>query len=108
MSAQHSPQSRLDGRNGRLLALAIAVSGLALMVWLGREDVPFVRATLSAITGQEPEAASTGNPELDACLAKRVGDIDKLLAEGMIKESQYSAFSRRATSYCETQFPYRN
>ncbi|WP_417667007.1 hypothetical protein [Roseibium sp.] len=99
----------LDGRAARFTALAIALAALVLMIWLGREDVPFVRAAILTATGQsEAEATSTGNPELDACLAKRVGDVDKLLAEGMIKESQYSAFKRRASSYCETQFPPAN
>ncbi|WP_417684349.1 hypothetical protein [Roseibium sp.] len=105
MEPVRSP-SRLDGRTARLTALVIALSALALMLWLGREDVGFVRAGVSMVTGEDPaKAASTGNPELDACLAQRVGDVDKLLAEGMIKESQYQAFKRRASSYCETQFP---
>ncbi|MBD8875024.1 hypothetical protein [Roseibium polysiphoniae] len=97
--------SSLDGSGGRLVALAIAISCLALMVWLGREDVPFVRDAIAMVTGKEPEAQTSGNPELDACLSNRVGDIDQLLAEGMIKDSQYPSFKRRATSYCETQFP---
>ncbi|MEP0233345.1 hypothetical protein [Roseibium sp.] len=97
--------SPLADKGSRVAAFAIAMSCLALMVWLGRENVPFVRDTIAMVTGNEPEAQTSGNPELDACLAKRVGDIDQLLAEGMIKDSQYPSFKRRATSYCETQFP---
>ncbi len=100
--------SSLDGKAARLAALLIALVALCLMVWLGREDVPFVRGALTTITGEDTTSVSSGNPELDACLAKRVGDIDKLLAEGMIKDSQYPAFRRRASSYCETQFPPAN
>jgi hypothetical protein len=99
--------SRLDGAGARLTALAIAMLSLGLMIWLGRNDVPFLRTTIAGLTGETP-ATSSDNPELDACLAKRVGDIDKLLAEGMIKDSQYPSFRRRATSYCETQFPAAN
>lgn len=99
-------RSSLDGPAPRAGAFIVAVGVFCLMIWLGREDVPFVRATLNSMIGGETSSApSTGNPDLDACLEKRIGDVDKLLAEGMIQKSQHPVFKRRASSYCETQFP---
>lgn len=98
--------SALDSRGARLVALVIALAALCLMIWLGREDVPFVRAALTSVTGAAEEtAASSGNPQLDACLASRVGDVEKMREEGVINAAQYDTFRGRAVAYCEAQFP---
>lgn len=98
--------SALDSRGARLVALAVALAALCLMVWLGRDDVPFVRAVMTSVTGSAEEAvASSGNPELDACLASRVGDVEKMREDGVINAAQYDTFRGRAVAYCEAQFP---
>lgn len=99
-------RSALDSRGARLAALAIALAALSLMIWLGREDVPLVRDVMTSVSGSaEGSATTTGNPELDACLASRVGDVEKMREEGVINAAQYDAFRSRATAYCEAQFP---
>ncbi|MTI42350.1 hypothetical protein JM93_01765 [Roseibium hamelinense] len=96
----------MDGVAGRVTALAIAGASLGLMIWIGREDVPILRDTVAMITGSSgPSTEGTGNPELDACLAKRVGDVDKMRADGVVSDAQYETFRARAVGFCEAQFP---
>jgi hypothetical protein len=98
--------SALDSRGARLVALAIALAALSLMIWIGREDVPLVHGLMTDVSGSAKDSAkTTGNPELDACLASRVGDVEKMREEGVINAAQYDAFRGRATAYCEAQFP---
>lgn len=98
--------SALDSRLARISALFVALCALALMGWLGREDVPFVREMISDVRGQSaPQTGSSSNPELDACLAQRIGDVETMRTDNIINEAQYAAFKSRATSYCQAQFP---
>lgn len=93
-----------DSLAARGLALAIAAAAGALMVWLGRNDVPAIRGILSP----DPVAAisaGSGNPQLDACLKSRIGDVDKMREEGVINAAQHNTFKARATAYCQTEFP---
>lgn len=88
----------------RLIALAIAV-GLSWAFWNAwGEDV-------LALFEDGPEALPIAaqpqiqeqtilNPELEACLEKRVGDVEQMVAEGVITEAQSVSFSQRATELC--------
>ncbi|MFD1694689.1 hypothetical protein [Roseibium aestuarii] len=89
----------------RLAAVAIALACLALMGWIGRDDVPFLKSLRAQVTGESPAPAATGNPELDACLAKRLGDVEQMKLDGVIAPAQEELFRSRAVSFCETQFP---
>lgn len=99
-----SRTSSLDSRGARLAALFLALCALALMIWLGRNDVPIVRGLIANISGTEVQQESTGTPELDACLKDRGGAVDKMREEGVINAAQYNAFHQRAVDYCEAQF----
>jgi len=100
-----SRTSSLDSPVARIAALAVALCALALMIWLGRHDVPVVRGLMAGISGEEVQQQGTGNPELDACLADRAGAVDKMREEGVINAAQYTEFRQRAVDYCEAQFP---
>ncbi|MBD1546689.1 hypothetical protein [Roseibium aggregatum] len=104
MSAQ-SRTSSLDSAAARIAALAIALCALALMVWIGRNDMPVIRGLMVTVSGTGPVEESTGNPELDACLKDRSGAVDKMRKEGIINAAQYNEFHQRAVDYCEAQFP---
>jgi len=101
------PPSRgaASDRTGRIVALCIAASALLLMLWIGRHDVPVLNTAWAALTGAGSQPASTGNPELDACLAQRVGDVDQMREDGVITSAQYDAFKARAEAFCTAQFP---
>ena len=101
----HSRSSALDSRGARLAALVLALGALALMIWLGRNDVPVVRGLMTSISGADAQQAGTGNPELDACLKNRAGAVDKMREDGVINAAQYDTFHQRAVDYCEAQFP---
>lgn len=89
---------------GRLVALAIAIAALALMIWIGRNDVSSIQYALSLVGGPQPvEQTGSGNPELDACLAQRVGDVEKMKADGVINAAQFESFKSRAITLCEAQ-----
>ena len=89
--------------------MAIAFGALALMIWIGRNDVSSIQYAIGLVSGkQASEAQGSGNPELDACLAQRVGDVDQMKADGVINASQYEAFKGRAISLCQAQYPPAN
>lgn len=83
--------------------------GLALMVWLGRNELTRAAAPMLADGLQSSSAAPTDiaadNPALAACLTERVGAVDKMKAEGIVSAAQYDTFKARAVAYCETEFP---
>ncbi|GGB42137.1 hypothetical protein GCM10011316_12570 [Roseibium aquae] len=105
MAPPPSSEPVKSDRNSRILALAIALAALALMLWIGRHDVPGLRTVWAGLSGSGAEQTGTGNPELDACLAQRVGDVDKMRDEGVITPAQHQSFKARAVSFCEAQFP---
>ncbi|WP_417673425.1 hypothetical protein [Roseibium sp.] len=97
--------SSLDSPIARVAALGIALCALALMVWLGRNDVPVIRGLMTGNSETEVQQESSGNPELDACLKDRGGAVEKMREEGVINAAQYNEFHQRAVDYCEAQFP---
>ena len=101
----HGHPSALDSRGARVAALVIALCALALMIWLGRNDVPVVRGLMTGLSGPDVQQEGTGNPELDACLKDRAGAVDKMREDGVINAAQYDTFRGRAIAYCEAQFP---
>lgn len=88
----------------RLIALAIAV-GLAWAFWstwsedvLGLlEDGPEALPIVAQPALQEQTIA---NPALEACLEKRLGDVQSMASDGVISEAQVAGFSQRATELC--------
>ncbi len=106
MVAGRQKASPFDTVGARLAGLAIACLAAGLMFWIGRDEVPLIRGLMPGAAGSGGEqTASSGNPELDACLASRIGDVDAMRRDGVISNDQYDLFRARATAYCETQFP---
>ena len=87
-------RSLVDGPAPRIVAVLLILISVATLAYLHRE------ALISA--GEKPEAAA--NPRLAACLAERVGAVDKMQAEGIVNEAQYAAFRARAEAFCSQQF----
>jgi hypothetical protein len=40
---------------------------------------------------------------LQDCLDQRVGDVDKMKAEGIVNDAQYASFRQRAEELCRAQ-----
>ncbi len=106
--------SPLDGWPARVVAACLAVAGLALMGWLGREELG--RTPIAAAIGLTSQggsqnagpgatSAAKGNPALAACLADRLGTVDKMNDEGILTTAQYELFRTRAIGFCEAEFP---
>lgn len=87
-------RSFADGPVPRIGAVLLIIVSVATLAYMHRE-------TLFAST--EAPAASQ-NPQLAACLAERVGAVDKMRAEGVVNEMQYGSFRARAEAYCQQQF----
>lgn len=93
MSA-HQRQSFADGPVPRVAAMLLILICVAVLAYLHRETLfPF---------GDAPVAA--GDPELLACLAERVGAVDRMQADGVVSEAQYATFRARAEAFCQQQF----
>lgn len=99
------PAGRLDGPAARILALAIAAALAGAIAWIGQVGFAGVAMTPFAHTGTASAGLASANPALAACLAERVGAVDRMRDENLINSGQYDAFRARAVSYCETQFP---
>ncbi len=76
----------LDTVWARLIAGLVAASVSGLLVWINRD----------ALSGA---AAPTG--PLAECLAERLGHVDKLVADGVVKGGQAGEFRIRARQFCE-------
>lgn len=94
MSAPAAGPSRLDGPLPRLLALLLILACVAALAYLHRE----------ALFPGEEAPLTAGNPALAACLAERIGAVDRMRAEGIVNEAQYGAFRARAEAFCQQQF----
>lgn len=107
VAAPRSPRPRaIDGIAARLAALAIAAGLAGAMVWIGKVGFAGVAMTPFESSGTVAAGmASSGNPQLDACLAERVGAVDQMRKEGLVDAARYETFRSRAVSYCESQFP---
>lgn len=92
----------------RLIALAIAV-GLSWAFWITWSD-----DVIALIEGGPDELPLTAQPmpddgivneALQACLDKRIGDVQQMAADGIISEAQQLAFTQRASDLCRAQNP---
>ncbi|HSM18740.1 MAG TPA: hypothetical protein VK844_00010 [Hyphomicrobiales bacterium] len=88
-------RSFVDGPGARIVALLLIAGCLGVLAYLHRETL---------FPGEEPQAAAAANPQLAACLAERIGAVDRMKAEGVVNDAQYAAFRARAEAYCEQQF----
>ena len=110
MNQPAGSKSFVDSPILRLIALLFA----ALFAWLlwsnyadnfkalmaGKGDTAETTLRVSA-----SEPAKPANEALEACLAQRVGDVDKMKKEGILSDAQYSSFRGRAEELCRAQNP---
>jgi len=97
----------LDSIWARLVALILAVL-IALLIYRNwHTDIATLlsgetstQSNLLAGPAARGEPAKQANPELAACLKQRVGDVDKMKSDGVIDDSQYALFRRRAEDLC--------
>ena len=88
-------QSPLDRPAARIVAVAIALAGLAFLGWMHRAD----------LFPSNPDAASAapGQAAFQACLAPQAARIAKDAESGQITEAQATLFRNRAEAFCADQ-----
>ena len=86
-------QSRLDGRGARIVALAIALAGMAFLGWMHRKDL-FPPAPGTAAANDPRQAA------YQACYAPQAARIEQDAASGQITAEQATLFKTRAEALC--------
>lgn len=84
-----------DGKVGRIIAalvLAAGIGGFAHMNWDSFIELPPI---------VEEEIAQ---PELAACLERRLGAVENMRADDLLNDAQYEMFTGRAEAYCVYEF----
>jgi len=91
----------------RILAAALAV--MFAVIWFYNYQADFGRIMSGETASGLPEASSqvsvAANPELAACLEKRVGDVDQMKKDGILSDDKYASFRARAEQLCAQQNP---
>ena len=85
-------ESFLDGWGARGVALLVLIAVGALLLRIHWADL-----------FPPPEAELSADDPVAICLADRAADIDKMLADGVINESQAAQFKGRAEALCQAQ-----
>lgn len=94
MTPQERP-SVLDGRGARIVAVAIALSGMAFLGWMHRKDLfPPEPGSLA----DDPRQAA-----FLACFTPQAERIDRDAAGGQINAEQATLFKSRAEAFCADQ-----
>ena len=86
------------------LLLAIAIAWLLWTNWAADFKALFAggeQETTPVVSVSEP--AKPANPALEECLAKRVGDVDRMKKDGILSDAQYGNFRSRAEELCRGQ-----
>jgi len=97
--------SFLDTAFARLIALVLAglIAYLLYANW-GEEIIATMRdQPVEIVDVTAPAAEAT--PALDACLARRVGDVETMKSDGIINDAQYASFKSSAIKLCQAQNP---
>ena len=91
-----TPRPFLDRPIARVLAAAVFLGCIAALAWLERERL-----------WPGAPGATAADDRFLRCLAERSGQIDQMLAEGLIQAAQAELFKTRAEAMCraETQDP---
>lgn len=91
-----STAGRANGRFSRLVALGVFVVCAGGLGYIHRADL---------FPPPAQQADDAENPQFVACRTERTGHVTKMLADGVIDQSQHDQFVERAVSYCAAQFP---
>ena len=93
------PRSWLDTVMARLVALGLAaLLAIGLVAGLGDRVVALVSDEEIEPTGG---AEIVLDPAVTRCIEQRGGDVDQLLADGVITDVQHADFRRRAVQMCQ-------
>lgn len=88
-----APRHFADGPAAKAVAVLVIVLSAALIAYIHRGDL-----------FPKPVVASS-NPELDACIAQRTAEVDRMVTEAVVNAAQAETFKTRAVQFCEAQFP---
>jgi len=106
---KQSDASFADTTAARLIAVCLALLIAIILVVNYKQDFVqlFSDAPDGGISVSEAETSieNNANPALAACLAQRIGDVDRMREEGILTESQYSSFRANAEELCVQQNP---
>lgn len=92
----------------RLVSLVIAVVLGVFIVYFYHGDVIRIATDTDQRQMAEKQLAKiekANNPALEACLEKRVGDVENMKKEGILSDAQYKDFKTRAEHLCNQQNP---
>lgn len=106
MASVENSQGFADSSIARMIALVLAVAIAVFLYfnWSAEIGGLFSASTEpSMVSASQP--AKEANPALDACLAQRVGDVDRMKGEGILSDAQYAKFKMRAMDLCRVQNP---
>lgn len=98
----------LDGPIARIGAGMVIAGCIAAMYQINQNYAIRTAAPRPADAGGENGAVGVVddlNPEFIACRGERVGQVEKMLADGVIGEEKFTEFKERAIATCAGQFP---
>ena len=99
-----APRSWLDKGIARLLALALAVVfGALLFTQLGDELMEVAGLAPAATDADDAPVDLVADPQVALCMEQRGGDVDEMLAQGVITEAQHTSFRNRAVRLCQSE-----
>ncbi len=87
-----STQHPLDRPGARVVAVGVALSALAVLAVIHRDDLMPLMAGPS-VAADDP---------LSRCIAEHHGTIDKGIADGIFKPEQATLFKQRAEALCRS------
>jgi len=85
----------LDSFFMRIMAGVVIVVCVGFLAFLNRDKL------IEQSAGEPPGL----NPDFVKCRDTRVAQVDKMLADGVIKQDRYEVFRKRAIEACTGQFP---
>lgn len=95
----------LDKRRARIIAGLIGLAALMAMAQVWNVHMQMTQRTAASLASSGLEAAPAVNPEFIACRDRRVADVDRMLADGVIDAGRHAEYKERAIQTCAGQFP---
>ena len=105
MATEVHQRTYLDTWAARLVALAVAVAMFALIFVTFGDAIAGAVGLAASDDERGPSVTVRDDPALRECLARRVGDVDRMRDEGLLDERRYASFKDRAEQLCLAQNP---